>query len=252
MERGNSIETTGSITKVQKLTNLEQHVLSNTLVLISENTFPGYIARKEFNRNSPLNSVYLILMYRYFPEKIERISNIMRQKYRNCNFGCGEIEIQNKIFPCIRIKGLTCCELIPEIQAGYKNNDIKLMSFRKIKNEGNIRVFKHFKISEISNGIYRDLYEGEKFYFIVPARINWQLLTYITNNIKKEISDNDFDPAIGIINRFAGPEDVIRIFDRNKTLKRALEIKNKYLKELGKQGFHKTNPGSTVEATFYQ
>ena len=252
MKSNQIIETTGSITKVETLTDVEQHILSNTLVLISENPFPGYGVRRSIEGNTLLNPVYLILMYRYFPEKIERISKIMRHKYENCNFSCGEIVIQNTIFPCIRVKGLTCYELIPQIQTDYKNNDIKFMSFKKINNEGNIKVFKHFKITEITDGIYRDLYEGEKIYFIIPNQINWKLLKYITHNIKEKMANSDFDAALGIINRFTGPEDVIRILDRNKTLKRSLEIKNKYIKELKKEGMLIANLNKTATATFFQ
>ncbi len=236
MKSNQIIVTTGSITKVETLANIEQHVLSNTLVLISKNPFPGYSFRRSIKNNTILYSVYLVLMYRYFPEKIERISKILRKKYENCYFSCGEIVIQNNIFPCIRVKGITCYELIPEIQSVYKNNDIKFMTFRKINNQGSIRVFKHFKITEIADGIYRDLYEGEKFYFVIPNQINWRILRITTENVKEKIDKADFDAALGIINRFTGPEDVIRILDRDKTLKRSLDIKNKYIKELKKQG----------------
>ena len=230
------IETTGCIIKVQRLKNIEKDTLHNTLVMKSEKPFPGYQDKEGKGPGKKLNYVYLILMYRYFPEKIERISKVLKEeKYNNCNFSCSEIIIQNRIFPCIRIKGLETYCMIPEIQLDYKNNDIKFMSYRTIDCEGKIKVFKHFKISEITEGIYRDLFEGEKFYFTIPSQINWRLLIHVTNNVKRTIENSNFDPALGIINRFTGPEDVIRIFDKNKTLERALEIKNKYLKELKRE-----------------
>ncbi|UCH15477.1 MAG: hypothetical protein JSV22_05805, partial [Bacteroidales bacterium] len=153
-------------------------------------------------------------------------------------------------YPCIRIKGLECYDLIPEIQADYKNNDIKFMSFKAIDSDGKIKVFKHFKITEITDGIYRDLFEGEKFYFTIPLQINWRLLEHLTNNVKKKIENSNFDSALGIINRFNGPEDVIRIYDRNKTLERALEIKNKYLKELKREHTLTTNIKNSSTPTY--
>ena len=230
------IETTGCIIKVERLKNLEKDTLTNTLVLKSKKPFPGYEDKNGLRTKTRLNYVYLILMYRYFPEKIERISKVLKdEKYHNCSFSCSEIVIQNKIFPCVRVKGIESYELVPEIQLDYKNNDIKFMSYRTIDSEGKIKVFKHFKISEITDGIYRDMYEGEKFYFNIPSQINWRFFVHITNNVKRGIDNSNFDPALGIINRFTGPEDVVRIFDKNKTLERALEIKNKYLKELKKE-----------------
>ena len=230
------IETTGYIIKTERLKSLEKNIISNTLVLKSMKPFPGYKDKSGIKTKARLNYVYLILMYRYFPEKIERISRVLREeKYNKCNFSCSEIVIQNKILPCIRLKGLECYEIIPQIQADYKYNDIKFMSFKAVDSEGKIKVFKHFKISEITEGIYRDLYEGEKFYFTIPKQINWRMLEQLTRNVKNKIENSNFDSALGIINRFNGPEDVIRIFDKNKTLERALEIRNKYLKELKRQ-----------------
>ncbi len=245
------IETTGSITKVERLVNIEQHVLSNTLVVKSKNPFPGYGNRENIAGNNMLNPVYLLLMYRYFPEKVERISKILREKYKNCSFRCGEIVIQNNIFPCIRIKGLTDDKLISQVQMDYKKNDIKFAIYKKVDFQAKIKVFKHFKITEIANGIYRDLYEGEKFYFIIPNQINWRLLGHLTHNIKDNIDNSSFDEALGIINRFSGPEDVIRIFDQNKTLKRALEIKNRYLKELKREIMLITNLKKTATTAFF-
>jgi hypothetical protein len=230
------IETTGYIIKVERLKSLEKNIIPNSLVLQSMKPFPGYEDKGSLKTKPKLNYVYLILMYRYFPEKIERISRVLKnEKYNKCNFSCSEIVIQNKILPCIRIKGLDCYDTIPDIQADYKYNDIKFMSFQAIDSEGKIKVYKHFKISEITEGIYRDLFEGEKFYFIIPKQISWKILENLTNSVKKKIENSNFDSALGIINRFNGPEDVIRIFDKNKTLERALEIRNKYIKELKRE-----------------
>ena len=240
------IETTGCITKVERLTSLEEGALSNTLVLKSKNPFPGYKIRKDITGNIMLNPVYLILMYRYFPEKVERISKILTGKYDNCSFRYGEIVFQNNIFPCIRVKGLKEDKMVSRVQTDYKNNDIKFASFKKIDCQAKIKVLKHFKIAEISNGIYRDLYEGEKFYFIIAGQINWRLLVHLTLNIRKNIDNANFDAALGIINRFSGPEDVIRIFDQDKTLKRALEIKNRFIKELKRERMFIENLNKTT------
>jgi hypothetical protein len=230
------IETTGYIIKTERLKSLEENIMPNTLVLKSMKPFPGYEDKSGIKTKPRLNYVYLILMYRYFPEKIERISRVLKnEKYNKCNFSCSEIVIQNKILPCIRIKGLECYEIIPDIQEDYKHNDIKFMSFKAIDSEGKIKVYKHFKISEITEGIYRDLFEGAKFYFTIPKQINWKILENTTYIVKKKIENSNFDSALGIINRFNGPEDVIRIFDKNKTLERALEIRNKYIKELKRE-----------------
>lgn len=245
------IETTGCITKVERLANLEEGILSDTLVLKIKKPFPGYKIRKDITGNTMLNPVFLILMYRYFPEKVERISKILTRKYENCSFRYGEIVIQNNIYPCIRVKGLTEDKMITSVMEEYKNNDIKFASFKKIDCQAKIKVLKHFKIAEISKGVYRDLYEGEKFYFIIAGQINWRLLVHLTLNIRKNIDNANFDAALGIINRFNGPEDVIRIFDQDKTLKRALEIKNRYIKELKKERMFIENLNKTTKTAYF-
>ena len=77
-----------------------------------------------------------------------------------------------------------------------------------------------------------------------------KLLEHLTHNVKKKIENSNFDSALGIINRFNGPEDVIRIFDRTKTLERALEIRNKYLKELKREHALTTNIKKSSTPTF--
>ncbi|NJK84817.1 MAG: hypothetical protein HC906_01375 [Bacteroidales bacterium] len=101
--------------------------------------------------------------------------------------------------------------------------------------EGKIKVFKHFRFIEVYEGIYRDLYEGEKFYFKIPIQLNWKIFDHLTKRVKARMSDSNFDTAIGIINRFMGPEDIVRVYDKNKTLERALEIRKHFLKEIRKE-----------------
>ncbi len=247
------IETTGSITKVELLSTIEQNILPGTLVLTNTNPFPGFKDSK--NRKSSISiyqSFYLILMYRYFPEKLERIAKALHdENIIECCSSFGEIIMQNKIYPCIRIKKLKAISLLSEIQDFYKKNDIKFLAYKKIYAEGKIKVFKHFKIIELAQGLYRDTYEGEKFYFNIPQQLNWKLFTHFTKRVKARIKNPNFDPALGIINRFTGPEDVIRIYDSNKYLERALEIKKYYLKELKKEKLLYANLTNKNPAAIY-
>lgn len=233
MEPRQIIETTGCISKVEHLINIEFNILDDTLVLQSQKAFPG-ISNGETG-DKP-NIVYLAMLYRYFPEKINRLAKALKESFnREWWSASGEILIKNKIYPVIRIKGLSDFNQIPVIQAFYKANDIKFMPYKKIHSVGKIKVYKQFKIIEIGDGIYRDLYESERYYFVIPQQINWNVLAYIARHIKSRMENPEFDAALGIINRFNGPEDVIRIFDRDKTLERAVTIRNLFIKELKKK-----------------
>lgn len=247
------IETTGSITKMEMLLNVEHNVLPGTLVLTNNNPFPGFIQSKEDSviPGKP-QSFYLILMYRYFPEKLERIAKALNnENIIECYSSSGEIIIDNYIFPCIRIKRLKVQRLLSEIQEFYKKNDIKFLAYKKVQGNAKIKVFKHFKIIEIAEGIYRDLYEGEKFYFSIPLQLNWKLFDYFTKRVKSNLHDINFDAAIGVINRFSGPEDVIRIYDSNKTLERALQIKKHYIREFKRERILLKNTSSTNTTIIY-
>ncbi len=247
------IETTGSITKMEVLSSIENQILPGSLVLTNKYPFPGFTPDKE-NDNLPKrpHSYYLALMYRYFPEKLERIAKALKhENIIECCSSTGEIIMQNNIYPCIRIKRLKADKILIDIQEFYKKNDIKFMGYKRINSEARIKVFKHFKVIEIGDGIYRDLSEGEKFYLNIPVQLNWKLFDYLTKRVKSNLQNSNFDAAIGVINRFTGPEDVIRVYDSNKTLERAMEIKKYYLREFKKEKILLHNLSTINISTYY-
>jgi len=234
MEPNEVIETIGSITKMEKLRSLERDVLNNTLVLRNIDPFPGYQTNNDpVGNDSKPGSIFIVLKYRYAPEKINRINkNLAASRITSCYPSFGEIITRESILPCIRIKGLDSFSTIPVIQNFFKRNDLQLMDYRKINDNARIKIFKTFRLIEIAKGLYRDLNEGEKIYIRIPGSINWKRFDYITKKIKISAKDLNFDAALGIIYRFCGPEDVIRVYDRKKTLERALELKKLYLKSI--------------------
>ena len=236
MEPNEIIETIGSITKMEELCSIEQNTLRNTMVLRNLNPFPGFRTdlQKDDSFEKPV-SIFIVLRYRYAPEKINRINkNLVSSRITECYPSTGEIITRNMILPCIRIKGLKDSESIPVIQNFFKRHDLKLMDYQKVKSKARIKIFKSFKLVEIAEGLYRDLNEGEKVYIRIPQSLNWKKFEYISKKIRYNLKERNFDAAMGNIYRFCGPEDVIRIYDRNKSLKRALELKKHFLRELKK------------------
>jgi hypothetical protein len=236
MENHEIIETIGSITKMENLRAIEQDIVNNTLVLISIDPFPGYktIADTSHNNTKPV-SVFIILRYRYAPEKINRINKELKEsQIVTCYPSFGEIITRNSIFPCIRIKGLENFSQIPLIQGFFKNKDLQLMAFKGFGEIARIKIFKTFRLMELGRGLYRDLTEGEKLYFRLPHPIHWKQFDYISKKVKYNLENRNFDSALGIIYRFCGPEHVIRIYDHDKTLRRAHQLKSLFLKEIKK------------------
>ncbi len=235
MKNNEVIETIGSITKMEKLSALLTNTLENTLVLRSVDPFPGFRTQDDNPQRKKPDSLYIILRYRYAPEKINRINRDLSMGRLTGFFpSFGEIITRDAILPCIRIKGIKDYTEIPDIQQYFKNNDLKLMDFREFEGESRIKIFKTFKLTEIAEGLYRDLNDGAKIYFRLPRAINWKRLDYITRKIKSAENNPNFDAALGVIYRFCGPEDVIRIYDQDKTLERALHIRKLFTKEVKK------------------
>ncbi len=233
MENKETIETIGSITKYENLSVLTDQVLENTLVLQSIDPFPGYERQKLKDSHQKPHAYYIILRYRYAPEKINRITKLFALKNQfDCYPSFGEITTKDSVYPCIRLKGVEDPSLVPRIQNFFKKNELQLMALRNFRNPARIKIFKTFRLMEINEGVYRDLNDSEKFYLRIPNQINWKRFNYITKKVKNNLDDTNFDAALGVIYRFCGPEDVIRIYDLDKTLNRALVLKKLFSKEI--------------------
>lgn len=234
MKQNEVIETIGSITKMENLLSFEHDVLPNSLVLKNIDPFPGYRSKnKNLKIGEKPGSLFIILRYRYAPEKINHINrDMVASRITDCHPSYGEIITRESIMPCIRIKQIENYTLIPVIQNFYKRNDLKLMDYRQISGTARIKIFKAFRLTEIAEGLYRDLNEGEKIYIHIPNSINWKRFDHITKKIKYHIKNPNFDAALGVIYRFCGPEDVIRIYEPVKTLERAMQLRKLFVKEV--------------------
>jgi hypothetical protein len=234
MEYSGAIETIGSITKMEYICSLEQNILPNTMVLQNVDPFPGYrIPKSEESYEHKTESIFIILGYKYSPEKINRINKkLITSRISEKAPSYGEIITRDSILPCIRIKGLEHFEQISLIQNFFLKNEFQLMPFRIIESKARIKIFKTFRLIEIGEGLYRDLSDGAKIYIRITKLLSWNIFEEITKKIKFDMNNRNFDAALGIIYRFCGPEDVIRIYDQEKTLERALQLKKCYLKEI--------------------
>jgi hypothetical protein len=234
IEHYGAIETIGSITKMENLCSMDQKVLENSLVLRNIDPFPGFQTQKGLKETAQKpNSIFIILRYQYAPEKINEVNKgLINSKITNCYPSFGEIITRDSILPCIRIKALEDIDFLVVIQEFLLRNNVLLMPYRKIQGNAIIKIFKSFRMIEIDEGLYRDLNEGAKIYIRIAHSLRWKQFTKITNKIKANLTESNFDSALGIIYRFCGPEDIIRIYDENKTLDRALSLKKLYVKEI--------------------
>jgi len=233
MEQNQIIETIGSITKMERLVSMQSDIIENSLVLKNVNPFPGIRSKNDPEADKKLESFFIILRYRYAPEKINRINGNLLHEMKLLRFpSYGEIVTHDSILPCVRLKGIDNYLQIKIIQEYLRNSDLQLMAFQRVDAECRIKIFKTFKLAEIGDGLYRDLQDGEKFYIRIQSSINLKRFDYITKKIKYNLPDSEFDAALGVIYRFVGPENVIRIFDHDKSYQRAIELRKLFLKEI--------------------
>lgn len=233
MERNSIIETIGSITKMENLQSDEYFIHDNILLLRNIDPFPGYhINEKEVNRTKP-SSVFIILQHRYPPEKVNRINHeLIKNRITSCYPSYGEIITIDSLLPCIRLKGLQDNSVIPVVLDYLVKHDLNLMPYQNIECRARIKIFKTFKIVEISDGIYRDIIDDTKFYIKIPQSLNWKRFEYIVKKIRYNLKNRNFDAAMGVIYRFCGTEDVIRIYDEDKSMERAQDFKRIFTREI--------------------
>ncbi|MBN1119314.1 MAG: hypothetical protein JXA77_19040 [Bacteroidales bacterium] len=225
------IETIGSMTKYEFLEDLNRNILENSLVLRNKFPFPG--VKNENLNELKIYSFYIILRYRYAPEKINRINcKLLEEADLSRSPSYGEIIVGKNILPCVRLKNISDLQKITIIQNYLKNNDLQLGAHRIVNQECVIKIFKHFKLAEIGDGLYRDLTDGDKFYIRIQTELNWKRFESILRKIKYNLKNPEFDAAIGVIYRFQGPEHVIRVYDKDKSLQRAVELRNLFVREI--------------------
>lgn len=223
------IESMGYILKVEDLSPVQYYIMENTLVMESLEPFPGYHGKHVPTPLKPRN-IYLMVKNEYGFEEIARLSSEIHKSFPYRFSGTtAEIEIRNKLYHAIRIKFLESFEMITELQGRYKDAGIRFRKFKKLKGSGKIKVFRYFLVEETATGIFRDIQEAEQYYLEIPVLLRWKSFEAITRDVKNNVDNNNFDAALGMMYRYNGPVELIRIWSREQTIERAVQLREKYL-----------------------
>ncbi|MCD6596212.1 MAG: hypothetical protein J7L04_00905 [Bacteroidales bacterium] len=233
MEKITTISTTGHITKVELLHTLKSNILENTFVLENFEPFPGYHGK---NAPSSLKPHHLFLVTRkaYSYDEISRTSKKIGS---NCQVKFGarpaDLFIFNQKLSAIRIKELDSFEKITELQKWYIDEGISFKKKKNFNSEGLIKVMKHFELSEVEDGIYKDNENPLMCYFQVPAYLSWKVFEKITYSIKNNISNSNFDAAQGVI-YLKDLVDIVRVYMKDLKVEFLKELQSHYLEEIRK------------------
>ena len=223
------IESIGYILKVENLSPVLYYVMENTLVMESLEPFPGYHGKHVPTSLKPRN-IYLMVKYGYDFEEIARLSREIHKSFPYRFSGTpAEIEIGNKRCHAIRIKFLESFEMVTELQGLYKDAGIRFRKFKRLEGSARIKVHRYFLVEETTPGIFRDLQEAEQFYLEIPVLLRWKSFEAITRDVKNNVDNSNFDAALGMMYRYECPVELIRIWARDQTPERAIQLREKYL-----------------------
>jgi len=226
------LETAGYILKKERLSAITSNILPNTLVLENAAPYPGYHGKNLPSESIP-RSIFLVLKEESSTEEIARIAKkISSYKEHTCTSNYAEIQIYNDLYHCVRVKGLSCFEKIPEIQGCFQDEGLKYKKSKPLNEEGLIKVHKVFRISIEEAGMYRDEFEKEKCYFTLPETLTWKEFETITRMVKNNLVDRNFDVALGCMLRFREIEDIVRVYDKHKSPERIRMIREQYRHEI--------------------
>jgi len=221
------IETLGAITKAEELSLIEHNIVSGTLVLESNQPYPGYHGSL-FDTTKPM-PLYFVLKERYSMEKILRaIMNVRKYYTGKFDAASSRIHIYNDDFYALRLRDLQSFEDVALIQSYFMDEGVQFHKSKKISGKAIVRIQKHFVLENLDCGIYNDLVEEEVHYIKIKQELKWSHFENISNLVKNNLDFTNFDAALGVMYRIDKLDDVIRIFGPKLELFQLKQIRDKY------------------------
>jgi hypothetical protein len=229
-------EVTGNINKEETIHALNDYKLKNTFVVIDDKPYPGYhyhtIDARMVEKNT---TIFLISKNRQTWASIiratEKINKFLEEPI-DASFS--NLSLFNVPHYAIRIKGLKDMSELETIQKAYQEEGFVFMKNKRMLKPKTVffKVKRFFDIKEIEKGFYKDK-EGNA-YIIINKKIEWELFRKMTLNVKRNISDNNFDVVNGAFYMNHTLVDLIRVFRPNNTLESLKEIKDEYQRQINK------------------
>ena len=228
------IEVTGNINKEETTEALLDYKLKNTFVVINDKPYPGYHYHKINARLTERNTaIFLVLNKRYTWASIIRATqrvNLFLDEPLEASYA--ELYLFNVPYYSIRLMGLKDLTLLETIQKAYQEEGFVFMKNKRMT-EPKVAFFKvkrFFDITEIAEGIYKDN-EGRNF-IIINRKIKWELFRKMTQSVKINMSNSNFDIVNGAFYMNHTLVDFIRVFDPESDLEHLKDIREAYVKQI--------------------
>jgi len=150
--------------------------------------------------------------------------------------GIRVLKIEGRARPAEYVHTVTSCydEAVRAIEdKSYGESKIVEWKKRKYNSEGVINVKKHFELTEMGEGIYKDVENSSMFYLTIPNTLPWKVFEKMTIFIRNNFDSSNFDAALGVI-CLKEHMDVVRIFEKESDLEFLKKLRASYLEEMRK------------------
>jgi len=222
----------GSLTKKEKLKEIHTK-LFNTTVLEVEDPFPGYY--HEIPRETNINSIFLLVHNRFYPENILRATNLVSESldfefsaaYSRLSFGPN-----NVTHVAIRLQDVKRYDDIKRIQQAYSDAgiDFEPEMNLNLKDPVIININRVYNLEEAAEGIYTFADMPDSFYLLLKRGGDWEWFEKLVFKVKNNFHRANFDAAHSVIYKKGALLEFVRIYDDKMTLEEAHELRELFLR----------------------
>jgi ribosome-interacting GTPase 1 len=225
-------ELIGKIIIQEKIDTIDENKLPNTFVINVPDPYKNYYGRfTEIVK--PVSIIFVTKTPNSF-EKILRVTKKINEKYNLKLDGAKcEVTMNSRKLDGVRVKGINRFHEIGQIQQYYKDECYDFAKSEKFAStEVLIRINRFFNIDELDKGIYHSKDEDNTYYIEVPRYMGWDEFKKLTQEVKHNITDANYDIAKGIFYVHHGITEILRIVKPKATLELLKTIQQKYIEKL--------------------
>jgi len=94
-----------------------------------------------------------------------------------------------------------------------RGEGVVFLKHRAINDTATLEIQKLFNLEEIIAGVYQDLDESGERYISLSVKLDFGQFVKVTQAVKNNIDENNFDAALAVFYRKNGVVDAVRVFE---------------------------------------
>lgn len=233
MERRTFIETFGTLSKFEKVQSLNRHLQPSVLVLEDSLPYPGYYSRHDPDTEKP-RYIFILTREFYSMEKVLRFTYEARKVLNNPSLDVTpcRLTIFANAYSALRARHFHNFEMVDDFIAFLRDEGVSFVRYHEMDEMASIEVQKLYNLEEILPGIYQDLDEVGERYITLPCNLDFGQLMRVTQAVKNNLTENNFDAALSMFYRHNGIVDAVRIFEPFISVHNLEVIQNSYIEQI--------------------